>query len=294
MGSFVIFADASSDLSPDYLKARDVRVLPMTCLSRDGDVRTLTGYEDDDYLVEMYRDMRAGKMYSTSQITPQEYQKAFEPVLAGGQDVVYIALSSGLTSTVESATMAAEKLNGRFESARVHVVDSLSASGGIDLLLEKAVSFRDAGQSAEDAAKKLRALAKQVCHVFMVTDLMHLCRGGRLSLASAKVGALLHVIPLLIIDEMGKLEVIDKKRGERGAIKELRKRFENSWNGQDHRMYAIHGNWPEEAVRLEQEILEKDPEARIDKRIISPVIGVHTGPEMLAIIFFGDRAKLKN
>ena len=293
MSAFVIFADASSDMSPDFLKARDVRIIPMTCLSREEEVKILTGYETEDEMAEFYRAMRNGKMFSTSQITPGEYEEAFAPVLAEGKDVVYLALSSGLTSTVESARMAADKLNRKAENHRVYVVDTLSATGGIDLLIEKAVCFRDAGMGAEAAAEKIRDLAPRVCHVFMVTDLMHLSRGGRLSLTSAKVGTLLHVIPILTIDEEGKLEIIDKKRGEHGAIKELRKHFENSWDGKDHRMYSVHGNWPEEAVRLEKEILEKDPEARIEKRIISPVIGAHTGPGMLAIVYFGDRAKLK-
>ena len=143
------------------------------------------------------------------------------------------------------------------------------------------------------AAEKLAELAKQVCHVFMVTDLMHLSRGGRLSSTTAKVGTMLHVIPLLIIDENGRLEVIDKKRGERSAIRELCKRFEDSRNGEDHRIYCAHGNWPEEAVWVEQKILEYDPEARIEKRIISPVIGAHTGPGMLGIIYFGNRSRIK-
>ena len=171
-------------------------------------------------------------------------------------------------------------------------MDTLSATGGINLLIEKAVGFRDEGLDAEQAADKLAELAKRVCHVFMVTDLMHLSRGGRISSTTAKVGTMLHVIPILIIDENGRLEVIDKKRGERSAIRELRKRFEDSWDRTDHRMYSTHGNWPEETVRLEQEILDKDPEARIEKRIISPVIGAHTGPGMLSIIYFGDRSKL--
>ena len=293
MEHFAIFADASSDMSPDYLKARNVRIVPMTCLSRGEEPRTLTGFESDEELIAFYREMREGKMFSTSQITPGEYEETFRPVMEEGKDIIYLALSSGLTSTVESARMAAEKLNRKLAPAKLYVVDTLSATGGVNLLIEKAVGFRDEGMEAAPAAENLTELAKQVCHVFMVTDLMHLSRGGRLSSTTAIVGTMLHVIPILIIDENGRLEVIDKKRGERSAIRELRKRFEGSWNGADHRMYSTHGNWPEEAVRMEEEILEKDPEARIEKRIISPVIGAHTGPGMLSIIYFGDRSKIK-
>ena len=293
MNPFVICADASSDMSPDYLIARNVRIVPMTCLSRDEEPRTLTGFESDEALIAFYREMREGKMFSTSQIAPSEYEEIFRPIMEKGSDIIYLALSSGLTSTVESARMAAEKMNRKLAPAKVYVLDTLSASGGINLLIEKAIRFRDEGMETAHAAEKLAELAKQVCHVFMVTDLMHLSRGGRLSSTTAKVGTMLHVIPLLIIDENGRLEVIDKKRGERSAIRELCKRFEDSRNGEDHRIYCAHGNWPEEAVWVEQKILEYDPEARIEKRIISPVIGAHTGPGMLGIIYFGNRSRIK-
>jgi len=293
MNPFVICADASSDMPPDDLNARNVRIVPMTCLSRDEEPRILTGFESEEELIAFYREMREGKMFSTSQIAPGEYEEIFRPIMGEGMDIIYLALSSGLTSTVESARMAAEKLNRKMAPAKVYVVDTLSASGGINLLIEKAAGFRDEGMDSAQAAEKLAELAKRVCHVFMVTDLMHLSRGGRLSSTTAIVGTMLHVIPILIIDEKGRLEVVDRKRGDRSAVRELCKRFEDSWNREDHRMYCAHGNWPEEAVRAEQEILEYDPEARIEKRIISPVIGAHTGPGMLGIIYFGDRSKIK-
>ena len=293
MSEFVIFADASSDLPPDYLKAHDIRIIPMLCLNGTGNSRALTGFETDTELSGFYQEMRDGKMYSTSQITPGEYEEAFMPVLQEGKDILYLALSGGLTGTVESARIAAEKLKKKAVSSGVYVVDTLSASGGIDLLIEKAVAYRQEGLSAEAAAEKVAGLALHVCHVFMVTDLMYLSHGGRISGAAAKVGTMLHVMPILIINEEGKLEIIDKKRGERHAIGELRKRFENSRDRQEHHMYSAHGDQPEKAQCVEEEILNADPEARIEKRIISPVIGAHTGPALLSIIYFGDRKKLK-
>ena len=143
MEPFVVFADASSDMSPDYLNARNVRIVPMICLSRDEEPRTLTGFECDEELIAFYREMRDGKMFSTSQITPGEYEETFRPIMEEGKDIVYLALSSGLTSTVESAKMAAERLNRKLAPAKLYVVDTLSATGGIDLLIEKAVGFRD-------------------------------------------------------------------------------------------------------------------------------------------------------
>ena len=291
MKTFVIFADASSDINPSFLRKEDIRVLPMLCLSK-GEPRTLTGFESDDELASFYREMRAGKMFSTSQITPREYEEAFTPVMKEGSDVLYLALSGGLTGTVESARMAAEKLNAKLAPARVFVVDTLSATGGVNLLLEKAAEIRREGADAAEAAEKLSELAKRVCHVFLVSDLMHLSRGGRLSGASAVVGTMLHVLPILVIDAEGKLQVVDKKRGMKSAIREIRQRFEASWDGQEQRMYTTHGDSPGDADLLDSEIREADPEADIEQRVISPVIGTHTGPGLLSIIYFGDRAKI--
>lgn len=291
MKPFVIFADASSDIGPAFLQKEDIRVLPMLCLSK-GEPRTLTGFESDEELALFYREMREGKMYSTSQITPGEYEEAFAPAMREGRDVLYLALSGGLTGTVESARMAAEKLNRKLPPARVFVVDTLSAAGGINLLLEKAAEIRRNGADAEEAAGKLTDLAKRVCHVFLVSDLMHLSRGGRLSGASAVVGTMLHVLPILVIDGEGKLQVVDKKRGLKSAVREIRQRFEASWDGRDQRMYTAHGDSLENAEILDNEIRAADPGAEIEKRIISPVIGSHTGPGLVSIIYFGDRAKI--
>ena len=291
MKTFVIFADASSDINPSFLRKEDIRVLPMLCLSK-GEPRTLTGFESDEELASFYREMRAGKMFSTSQITPREYEEAFTPVMKEGSDVLYLALSGGLTGTVESARMAAEKLNAKLAPARVFVVDTLSATGGVNLLLEKAAEIRREGADAAEAAEKLSELAKRVCHVFLVSDLMHLSRGGRLSGASAVVGTMLHVLPILVIDAEGKLQVVDKKRGMKSAIREIRQRFEASWDGREQRMYTTHGDSPGDADLLDSEIREADPEADIEQRVISPVIGTHTGPGLLSIVYFGDRAKI--
>lgn len=293
MQPFVIYTDASADLNPAFLRAEDIRVLPMTCLSREEEPRTLTGYESDEELRDFYRMMWEGAMFSTSQITPGEYEEAFAPVLEAGQDIVYLALSSGLTSTVESANMAAENLNRKYAPARVHVVDTLSATGGIDLLAEKAVTIRGWGLNAAEAATALRELAKKVCHVFVVSDLMHLSRGGRISSATAVVGTVLHVLPILIIDAEGKLQVIDRKRGEKSAVRELRLLLESTWDKQDRNMYSVHGDCLAEAEMVEREIRSAVKDARIEKRIISPVIGAHTGPGLFSIVYFGDRNKLK-
>ena len=292
MGPFVIFADASSDLPPAYLRENDIRILPMTCLSR-GESLTLTGFEDDEELACFYRDMQQGAMYSTSQITPREYEEAFAPLMEAGQDIVYLALSGGLTGTVESADMAARKLNTKWAPAALHVVDTLSASGGINLLIKKAVGFREAGMTAEEAAEKLAALAERVCHVFAVSDLMHLSRGGRISGATAVVGTVLHVLPILIIDGEGKLQVVDRKHGVKAALRDLRQRYEASRDKEEKMVYSAHGNDPEGAEILIQEIQKDYPEAQVEKRILSPVIGAHTGPGLKSLIYFGDREKIR-
>ena len=260
----------------------------MTCVS-DGASFALTGFESQEEILKFYNDMRKGRMISTSQISPDEYVRAFRPYLEEGADVLYLSLSSGLTNTFSSAMAAKEKLERKCPNGHLFPIDSLSATGGINLLLEKAVAFRDQGMPCAEIADKIQALTKTVCHVFVVDDLMHLCRGGRVSATSAVFGTALQIKPILIIDPEGKLTVVEKKRGGKAALKELQTRFNKNRDPEQHRVYMCHADSKAFLEPLKELILEADPEAEISSPLLSPVIGAHTGPGMISVIFFGDR-----
>ena len=143
--------------------------------------------------------------------------------------------------------------------------------------------------TVEENAEVLRALRHDVCHVFMVEDLRYLKRGGRLDAASAIVGSVLSIKPILVIAPDGKLQVIDKKRGQKAALKDMLGRFSGSRDPQRHRVSIVHADAPELAAQAADEIRALDPKAEISIGMLSPIIGAHTGPGMLAVIFFGSR-----
>ena len=292
MSRFVIFTDASADLAQETIEREDIRFIPMNC-TQSGQPVTLTGLESEEEVRNFYVQMRSGVNFSTSQITPKEYEHVFRPLLEAGQDIVYIALSSGLTNTVDSANLAREKLAEKVPGARLYVVDSLSATAGMGLLLEKAAALRAEGLDAAEAAARLTELASRVCHVFLVSDLMHLKRGGRLSAASAVMGSVLHICPILIIDGNGKLEVIGKKRGAKAAVRFMVSCFEQSRDPGETAAYCAHSDAPAIVQSLRAEALQAAPELQLRVHSLCPVIGAHTGPDMAALVFFGDRSRLE-
>lgn len=286
--NYMIFMDASADLDPRYAHEHDIQCVPMTCVS-GGVSFSLTGFEGPDVLRSFYSDMRKGKMISTSQISPDEYVTAFRPYLEEGRDIIYLSLSSGLTNTYHSALQAKEKLERKCPQGRLFPIDTLSATGGINLLVEKAVSMRSSGVPVDIAAQELEVLARRVCHVFIVDDLMHLMRGGRVSATSAVFGTALHIKPVLVIDPEGRLTVVEKKRGIKAALRELQVRFEKARDAGEHRVYMCHSDSDDFVSSLIPMVREIDPEADISPNLLSPVIGAHTGSGMISVIFIGNR-----
>lgn len=292
MKDYLIYTDVSTDIDPAVVKEKDIHFIPMNYTIGSED-RLCEGLEDDELLKKFYQGQRDGDLTHTSQITPQKYIDAFTPALAEGKDILYICLSSGLTKTYDSARLAKMELEETFPNAKVYPVDSLGATAGMGLLTEFATEYRDAGMTIEENVKALEDIRLNVNHLFMVEDLMYLKRGGRVSAATAVVGTMLNIKPILIIDENGKLVTIDKKRGVKPAIKDMIGMVKNTRDPQYHRYYFLHSDAPERADMLIEQIKEMDPEAVCKMRQLCPVIGAHTGPGMAAVVWVGDRKKLQ-
>ena len=293
MKEYVIFTDASADIDPETVKDPNLRIIPMFYTVGEEE-RQSSGRETEEEKKELYEAQRGGDVTHTSQITPQQYIDCFTPELEAGKDIIYLSLSSGLTRTFDNVNMAKEELSEQFPDAGIYLVDTRSATGGMGLLSELALENRARGLSAEENAKNLQDAVKKVCHVFLVEDLMYLKNGGRIPAATAVIGTMLNIRPILVIDREGKLITVAKKRGEMPARKELVRRFKESRDPEfGHRVYVVHGDAPEKAEALAGMVREEDPEARIAVRGLCPVIGAHTGPGMAAVIYFGDREKIE-
>lgn len=287
---YYIYADVSVDIESEFMEENDIRLMRMQYSLGDEQL-TYEKRVSDTFMHDFYEKMRNGATSGTSQIAPSTYEEVFGKHLKEGKGVLYISLSSGLSNTYSSSLLTIENLKEEYGGdVAIESVDSLSATGGMGLLLLMAVENRKKGMSLKENAELLRTCTGKICHWFMVDDLMFLKRGGRVSAATAIVGTALNVKPVLKIDDNGKLITISKQRGTAKTIKYMVSNFENAKDlsiGKD--VVIVHGDCPERAEELKQQVLLVEPQARVHICMLGPVIGAHTGPGMAAIIHFGNR-----
>lgn len=285
---YLIFMDVSGDISPEYAKKHDIKFLPMD-YSIGNEMRTCEEMEDPFILKKFYDGQRNGDFTKTTQISPYMYEELMEPYFEQGYSAIYICLSGGLSSTFNSACTAQEALKDRYPEQDFLPIDSLAATGGMGVLAERAVRNRESGLDIKLNYQDIKMATKRIKHWFMVQDLMYLKRGGRVSAATAAVGTVLNVRPILKIDNEGKLINIDKKRGNRSAVKNLIDRFKETYDPtMGDVIYVIDADADELAAYAETEIKNLYPDACIRRSMLSPIIGAHTGPGMIAICHMGN------
>lgn len=284
--SYLIVMDASADIDSKVFIEEDIRFIPMQ-YSLNEEMRESKGIESEELLKSFYDSQRSGELTKTTQITPYQYINFFSKLLNEGYSILYLSLSSGLSSTYQSAMLAASELNDEHKDEKVYVVDTLGATGGIGVLLELACKYRKEGKSIEENCALLNNAKLKLHHFFMVQDLMYLRRGGRVSGATAVVGTVLGIRPILKIDENGKLVNFAKRRGNKLALEELAKLFNENYELNDSPIYVVDGDAKELGDFLASEIKKLIPEAVVKRNMLSPIIGAHTGPGLVAVCFIG-------
>lgn len=286
--SYTISTDATCDLPESFASPEELHVIPMS-YTLDG--VTYSGTEGDRLTThEFFEKMKAGGMPQTVQINTEESKAAFESILEKGLDVLHISFSSALSGTYNSARLAAEELNEKYGRVCVTVVDSLCASLGEGLIVHYALEMQRAGKTLEEVAAWLEANKLHLCHIFTVNDLFHLHRGGRVSMASAIVGSMLGIKPILHVDDNGRLIPIGKVRGRSAALGAL---VENMalrvGDYPNDTIFICEGDCLSDAQNLAGRLRQRFGN---DKKIlinsIGPVIGSHSGPGTLAVFFLGD------
>lgn len=286
--SYVIFSDVSIDIDKEFAKENDIRYIPMEYILGE-DTFFCQEPENDEMMHNYYEKLRNKIRTQTSQIAPSRYMEVFEPLVKAGESVLYISLSSGLSNTYDSALLAVRDLSEEYDNVNIEVVDSLAATGGMGLLVETAVANRNAGMSLKENAELLRKRARDINLFIKVEDLMYLMRGGRVSATSAIMGTALSIKPILTVTGEGKLATIDKKRGNKQAIKSLVERFDNTYNKElGNTVYISCADCIPDAENLKAMLLEKYPELNIKITMLSPIIGAHTGPDIIALIYYGQ------
>ena len=271
MYPFTLVTDSTIDETASYFSQNEIKCVPLAFTI---DNRTIE--EDCGQTVsfhQFYDLLRQGKQSSTSQAKLDTFLTIFREALDAGQDVLYIGFSSGLL----------------YPERKIFCVDSLSATGGEYLLVDKAREMRDSGCTAEITAAAIEQMRLHVIHLVTVDDLGHLHRGGRLSKTSAVVGSLLGIKPLIWVDNEGKLSVCGKVRGRQKAIQYLADRTVREMSDKKQIVRICHGDCPEDAQKL-ADLLKKSG-VQSDIRYIGTVIGSHTGPGVLTTFFFGGDRK---
>ena len=282
-----IVTDSGIDMSKEWIdQQQDFRVLNLTYLMDD------TPYVSDGTdasIKNIYDAMRNGKLLKTSQITPEMWETCFRELLGAGHDVLTIVFSSGLSGTCSAAFLAADEVRSDYPDRKLFVVDSLQASAGEGLMIHYALKNRDAGISLEDNAAWLESNRQNFVAWCTVDDLMHLHRGGRVSAASAIVGSLARIKPIMRVDENGKLAVYEKCPGRKRSIRMLADHIVADIVNPDGKMIHIsHGDCLDEAQQLADLLKTALPGCDIRISYVGSVIGAHTGPGVIAVFCMGN------
>ena len=245
--------------------------------------------KNDDTLKDMYQGLRAGEVAKTSAVNPSRWSQVMEESLAAGKDVLVLAFSSGLSTTYQSAVIAAQELTEEYPDRKIQVIDTLCASMGQGLLVWYACKKRDEGLSLDAVAQWVLDNRLHLCHWFTVDDLMYLKRGGRISAATALVGTMLQIKPLLHVDDEGHLINMTKTRGRKAAIDAMVKKAQELGTGYDNStMFISHGDCLSDAEYLSRQLKEKCGVKDVVISYVGAVIGSHSGPGTLALFFLGS------
>lgn len=289
---FEIVTDSCCNLLEDMIDDFGIHVLPLTFMV-DGEDEVYQSYlkgERTD-LKQFYTMMREGKVFKTSLPNLAESEALFRELLGSGRDVLYIAFSSGLSGTYQALSLMAAQLQEEFPERKIHVVDSLAASGGQGLLVWYAVQHARAGESIDQVRDWLEENKLHLAHWFTVDDLMFLFRGGRVSKTAAWAGTLLNIKPVLHVDDEGHLIPMEKVRGRKKLLNALIDHMEKSANKpiSDQMVFITHGDCIEDAEYVAAKIKERFGVKEVVINYVDPVIGAHSGPGTMALFFLADK-----
>ena len=284
---FQILTDTSANLDTAVLRQRNIHVIPFHFYV-DGQSHSCENTAQFDGKA-FYDAIRAGAHSTTSQISPQAYIDKMTPMLAAGDDVLFVSMSSGISGSFASSQVAAQHLSAEFPQRKIRLVDTRGASLGEGLLALRAADMRDAGADIDETADAVFALHRNMCQIFTVEDLKYLRASGRVSGAAALVGSILQIKPLLKGDDEGKIVCFSKLRGRKRSIQAMAERYDELVKDAEAQTVGIaHADCPEDAEMLATLLQHNHPPREIMTVVYEPVTGSHVGPGALALFFLGD------
>ena len=287
MRDYVIFADSACDISPELLNEWGVKYCSLSLVFND-DPKEYLDHEIPSK--DFYNRMRNGALPKTSAANMGKFVAAFEEIVKDEKDILYIAFSSGLSSTCNFAREAAKEIMNQYEGSKITVVDSLCASAGYGLLLYLAVEKKNTGMSMNDIAEFVENKKLNVAHWFTVDDLKYLKAGGRISATTALLGGMLNIKPVMKVDDNGKLISVSKVRGRKAALKAIADEYAKTAIDKKYGVVFIsHGHCIDDANELAGMVKENSGATVKLITNIGPVIGSHSGPGTLALFFLVEK-----
>lgn len=287
MSEYVILTDSACDLTAEMAEELGIGVVPFG-VDMEGHTFKSTLRDCEIPVREYYALLRTKHRSTTAAINPVEYVEFFEPYLRQGFDVLYLAFSSGLSSSYDASRVAAAELAEKYPGQKIFCVDTLCASMGQGLLVWLTARQKRHGVTIEAARDYAEANKLHLCHWFTVEDLHHLKRGGRVSATTAILGSALNIKPVLHVDNDGHLISMEKARGRKRSIARLaEKAAETGIDLAKQTVFISHGDCPEEAEALAEQVRGMGVSS-VFVNTIGPVIGAHSGPGTMALFFLGS------
>ncbi len=286
--SFILSSDSCCDCHKSELKKHNIKYIPMAYIIDDVEYRD--HYDSDQEYKDFYEILRSGKMSKTAQLSPFETAEYFEKLIKEEKgDIVHIALSGGLSNTAANAKLAAKEVMEKYPDRKVYAIDSKAATQGQRYVLDVARQLRDEGKSAQETAEHLEKIIDTLHHFIFAKDLFHLKRGGRISPAVAMVGTVLGIRPIIIINHRGQLVPFDKERGMAKTLRYAVNALKKYGKKDVSKAYIAHADDLETAQELQNMLLEKNLVKEVKIGYIGPIIGTHTGPGTVGLVFEGEK-----
>ena len=288
MSEYVIMTDSSCDLPASLAEEMELTVLPLYV---EVDGQRYTNYLDEREISfkDIYAKLRTKCPAKTSAVNVHDFLEPMENLLRAGKDILYIGFSSGLSGTFSAGAMAEKELAERYPERRLYAVDSLCASLGQGLLIYHAWKEKQNGKSIEEVRDFVENNKLKLCHWFTIDDLMFLKRGGRISGATAIVGSMLNIKPVMHVDNEGHLIKVSTARGRKASIKALADEAEKRGiDLENQTIFISHGDCLDEANYLAEIMRTRLHVKEVLINYVGPVIGSHSGPGTIALFFLGN------
>lgn len=283
----VLLCDSNCELWYTRVRELGIDYIPMPYIY-DGEEIDYDLGEHTDF-EKFYSAVRGGAVPKTMALNPEDYKRILTPYFEKGEDVLYISFSHSMSGTFAQLGAAICDLKEKYPERKCTVFNTNSISLGAGIQVEAAAEMKLKGASDEEIIAFLETFTDRVAVYFVVDNLMHLKRGGRISSASAVAGTLLGIKPMLTFNAQGGLSVFDKVIGRRKAISALADKIIKELRGTEYNVYIVDADCKEEGDALAEQVKAKRPEAKIVRQIVGPVIGSHCGPGTLGVIFIADK-----